>query len=77
MLVTLSQQADQDGTILVYPALIEEASTGEYHSAWHNGDVSYARGMAWQVRGLGCGWAGEWARLGGGDLPHTSITSLL
>ncbi|KAL6772256.1 hypothetical protein ACKKBG_A29540 [Auxenochlorella protothecoides x Auxenochlorella symbiontica] len=48
VLVTLSQQADQDGTILVYPALIEEASTGEYHSAWHNGDVSYARGMAWQ-----------------------------
>lgn len=49
VLVTLSQQADQEGTILVFPALIDEASTGEYHSAWHNGDVSYARGMAWQV----------------------------
>lgn len=47
-MVVLNQEAEQDGTVLIYPALYEEAETGEYHSAWHSGDVSYARGMGWQ-----------------------------
>lgn len=50
VLAVLGQQAAQDGTVFVYPALYDEAETGEYHSAWHNGDLSYARGLSWQVR---------------------------
>lgn len=55
ILAAVNNEAEQDGTVVTYPALHMEARTGKYHSAWHNGDVSYARGAEWQVR------------MGGGD----------
>ncbi|KAL6770803.1 hypothetical protein ACKKBF_B32745 [Auxenochlorella protothecoides x Auxenochlorella symbiontica] len=48
ILAAVNNEAEQDGTVVTYPALHAEARTGKYHSAWHNGDVSYARGAEWQ-----------------------------
>ncbi|KAK2076560.1 hypothetical protein QBZ16_005320 [Prototheca wickerhamii] len=47
-MMVVDQSAEQDGTFYTYPALYDEVDTEEYHSLWHNGDVAYARGAAWQ-----------------------------
>ena len=48
VMTVVGQQGLEDGAIYAYWRLGEAAGSGEFHSAWHNGDLSYARGLAWE-----------------------------